>query len=131
MKPFEYYSENNEVYPDRREYTGVFVYDKGKLVWQGGLNDYSLVLESLKRNHPNYVMQKFVNEESYKEQRTKWNVENARLHTEFKEDIFGEFGVQNHPKRERVFELAWDRGHSSGFSEVYLVFEELVELIKD
>jgi len=131
MKPFEYYSENNEVYPDRREYTGVFVYDKGKLVWQGGLNDYSLVLESLKRNHPNYVMQKFVNDESYKEQRTKWNIENARLHTEFKEDIFEEFGVQNHPKRERVFELAWDRGHSSGFFEVYLVFEELVELIKD
>jgi hypothetical protein len=131
MKPFEYYSENNEVYPDRREYTGVFVYDKGKLVWQGGLNDYSLVLESLKRNHPNYVMQKFVNDESYKEQRTKWNIENARLHTEFKEDIFEEFGVQNHPKRERVFELAWDRGHSSGFFEVYLVFEELVELIKE
>jgi hypothetical protein len=131
MKPFEYYSDNIEVYPDRREYTEVFVYDKGVLIWRGDLHVYNQVLESLKLKHPNYVMQKFLNEEAYKEQRTKYNVESARLHTEFKEDIFDEFGVQNHPKRERVFEMAWDRGHSSGFSEVYLVFEELVELIKD
>lgn len=131
MKPFEYYSDNTEVYPDRREYTGVFVYDKGSLVWSGSLKEYGITLGSLKQKYPNYVIQKILNEEAYKEQRTKWNVENARLHNEFKEDIFEEFGFQDHPKRERVFELAWDRGHSSGFSEVYLVFEELVELIKD
>jgi hypothetical protein len=131
MKPFEYYSDNSEVYPDRREYTGVFVYDKGRLIWNGSLNDYSLVLESLKQNHPNYVMQKFVNEEAYKEQRTKYNVEEKRLRREFEEDLYEEFGVQNHPKRKKVFEMAWERGHSSGYSEVCFNFEELVELIKD
>jgi hypothetical protein len=131
MKPFDYYSNNTEVYPERREYTGVFVYDKGKLIWQGSLNVYSQVLESLKRNHPNYVIQKFVHEDAYKEQRTKWNIENTRLYNEFKRDLFEEFGVENHPKREIVFEMAWERAHSSGYYEVYLAFEDLVELIKD
>lgn len=37
----------------------------------------------------------------------------------FKIDLFKELDISNHPKREELFSLAWEYGHSFGFSEVY------------
>lgn len=33
-------------------------------------------------------------------------------------------------KFEKAWRIAWDQGHSSGFSEVEIVFDELIDLIK-
>ena len=49
----------------------------------------------------------------------------------FKEDLFVELGIENNPKRDKLFSLAWEMGHSCGFNEVYLVAEDLVELIRE
>lgn len=54
----------------------------------------------------------------------------AAADEEFKQDVFKEFGVQDNPKRQKCFELAWSHGHSSGYQEVIMYFEEFVELIK-
>ena len=45
------------------------------------------------------------------------------------EDLFEEFDVENNEKRYKCFSIAWDRGHSYGYYEVYNCFQELVELI--
>ena len=51
------------------------------------------------------------------------------LRQQFKQDMFEEFGVLDHPKAEKAFEIAWGYGHSSGFHEVFYYFTELAELL--
>ena len=48
----------------------------------------------------------------------------------FREDLFKELGIENNPKRDELFGIAWEMGHSSGFSEVYYIATDLVRLIK-
>lgn len=48
----------------------------------------------------------------------------------FKLALFKEHGVESNPKAEKVWSLAWEHGHSSGYSEIEIYFEEFVELIK-
>lgn len=45
------------------------------------------------------------------------------------EALCQEYGVVNHPKAQKVWDMAWERGHSSGYDSVRSEFEELVELI--
>jgi len=49
---------------------------------------------------------------------------------EFKADLLQAHGVTGNPKSDRAFSLAWEQGHSCGYSEVAIVFADLVELIK-
>ena len=49
---------------------------------------------------------------------------------EFKKDLFEHFGVQNHPKKDTCYHLAYEIGHAHGYSEVLFHFTDLVELIK-
>jgi hypothetical protein len=53
-----------------------------------------------------------------------------RLNTLFKLDLETEHGVTDNTKRDRLFALAYEEGHSSGYAEVALVYGRLVELIK-
>lgn len=48
----------------------------------------------------------------------------------FEEDLYKAFDVENNPKREKCFSLAWEHGHSAGYHEVLNYFSEFVELIQ-
>lgn len=54
--------------------------------------------------------------------------ENARM-TKFENDCAAACGLTNHPKRSKVYGLAWDYGHSSGLGDVYSYYENLAELV--
>ena len=56
--------------------------------------------------------------------------ENADRIEEFKNDLLIYHGVNNHPKGDKCFELAWDFGHSEGLRNVQHFFERFVELIQ-
>ena len=58
-----------------------------------------------------------------------WKTEDV-VKSEFKGRLAKENGVENHPKLDRLFEIAWDFGHNSGFNEVDIYFSEMVDLIK-
>jgi len=61
-----------------------------------------------------------------------WNAyreETLQLVELFKQDLFIDLGIENNPKREKLFRLAWEMGHSSGYSEVVGIADELVDLI--
>lgn len=47
-----------------------------------------------------------------------------------KESLAAKFEVTGHPKLDLCYDLAWEHGHSSGFSEVEYYFSDLVQLIK-
>lgn len=65
------------------------------------------------------------------EARHAYRADRERLEEAYKEDLFAEHGVTNHPKADAVFNLAWDYGHSAGLNEVANYFSEIVTLIKD
>lgn len=56
--------------------------------------------------------------------------ENDRLYEEFRRDMFEHYGVTGHPKVETAYRIAWEHGHSAGYSEVDSYFSELLELLK-
>jgi hypothetical protein len=39
-------------------------------------------------------------------------------------------GLTGHPKAARLYELAWDMGHSAGFGEVEIYYDEMADLLK-
>jgi hypothetical protein len=72
----------------------------------------------------------------YKAEMIKWEVasENYRkesllIQYQFEREAIEEAGLAGHPKAEKVFAKAWERGHSSGYEEVFNVLEDLAELV--
>lgn len=58
-----------------------------------------------------------------------YNAETIRLTNLFKADLFEEYGVADNPKADDAFNLAWQHGHSAGYSEVANYFDDFVRLI--
>lgn len=69
------------------------------------------------------------------EKRTKmkkeYQEEQHRLHMEFKKALYAEYGVEGNPKAEMAYAIAYDKGHSSGYSEIAIEFDTIVPLIKE
>lgn len=129
MKPFDYYSKPQTFYPNKKDYITFYVYDRGQVVAK------SFGFEKSKRQlmdeYPNAVIQEVLDDEGYKAHIKQYDEETHKLHEEFVNDLFEEFGVGDNLKRHKAFALAWERGHSSGYKEVYNQFYDLVELIRD
>ena len=53
----------------------------------------------------------------------------GRIEDSFRQALFVELGIENHPKRDKFYAKAWDRGHSGGLNEVASELEDLVELM--
>lgn len=129
MKPFDYYSKQKTDYPNKNNYYTFYVYDKGVVLWSGP--NWEKDKAELKEEYPNALIQEVLDEEAYRAHLKEYNDENAKLHREFRDDLFEDYGVSDNPKRFKCFELAWEHGHSSGLEEVYGYFGDLVVLIQD
>lgn len=129
MKPFDYYSKTKTLYPNKKDYTTFYAYDKGECL--NIRSNFYTSKREVERDYPNAVIQEVLDEEAYKAHRKEYIDESAKLHQEFQDDLFKEFNVTDNPKRFKCFELAWDRGHAYGLSEVYNCFSDFVELIYD
>ncbi len=127
MKPISYYSTRALAYPNKHDFGKVFVYRAGKTVHEGDLKDWWKVKDQYKVG---YTVETQPDLEAWRAARNAYSEEAARLQAEFKVDLIEEHGVTGHPKAERVFNLAWEYGHSSGLSEVADYFDDLVGLIK-
>lgn len=128
MKPWDYYKTVNVPYPSKDEFTDVFVYSKGEVVWKGKYTDFKPFSEG---RFKGMLVEKVVNEAGLKAQRIAYGAEQSRLEQEFKTDLFEEHGVIDHPKANKCYGIAYDYGHSSGYQEIANYFDTLVDLIKD
>lgn len=57
----------------------------------------------------------------------------AREHaerTKHKNDLAKKFDLVGHPKLDQLYDLAWEFGHSSGYSEVATYFADISVLLK-
>jgi predicted nucleic acid-binding protein len=133
MKPFDYYSKRQTAYPHNKDYITFYVYDKGACILEEKSISAtgSITKSHLKQKYPNAVIQEVLNEEEYKAHLKQYGEETHRLHEEFVNDLFNHFNVSDNPKKHKVFEIAWEKGHAYGHEEVYNVFYDLVELITD
>ena len=129
MKPFDYYSKLQTLYPNKKDYITIYVYDKGEVVTKTRAFEKSKKV--LMDEYPNAVIQEVLDEEAYQAHRKEYDDESAKLDQEFQDDLFAEFNVTDNPKRIKCFELAWDKGHAYGYQEVYGYFSDFVELIYD
>ena len=129
MKPFDYYSKQKTDYPNKKNYYTFYVYDKGVVLWSGP--NWEKDKAELKEEYPNALIQEVLDEEAYRAHLKEYNDESAKLHREFRDDLFEDYSVSDNPKRFKCFELAWERGHSSGLEEVDGYFGDFVELIQD
>lgn len=120
MKDIKYYTTMNTTYPNRKDYQTTYYYKAGVCV--GNSNSTQPT--------PEYTVKEAVTDEkSFKEHQAEYYTEKAKLHNEFKQDLFEELGIQDHPKREKLFEKAWESSGSDGYYQVWLEAESLVDLI--
>lgn len=66
----------------------------------------------------------------YKTDKEAYRADDGRLCDKFRADVLRAFDVEGHPKASLCYHKAWEHGHSAGYSEVFLSFSDLVELIK-
>lgn len=53
------------------------------------------------------------------------------IYSTFKSDAFQALGIkESHPKAQKLWDLAWDHGHASGYHDVWTWLNELAELIR-
>lgn len=55
--------------------------------------------------------------------------ESSLRRTNFKTALEEEYGLQNHPKKDRIWRKAWDDGHSGGWTDILNIYNELFDLI--
>lgn len=61
--------------------------------------------------------------------RKEYDLESAAKKLKFKEALEEEYGLQDHPKKDDVWNKAWEDGHSGGWASIYYEYEELAELV--
>ena len=66
---------------------------------------------------------------NYNELTAEYRKDQQRLDLKFKRAAFKYCGIDQHEKRHRAWELAWEHGHSSGLNDVLHHLEELSELL--
>lgn len=138
MKDFDWYSQNDFTYPRKRDYETVFYYKSGKGFTESDLLDLwadDLVkndtVESLAKAR-GYTRKVEITDEdlaAFKQRESDYYKEQRRRAEQFKQDLFEELEISDHPKREILLEKAWDRGHAHGYREVFVCAEDLLDFL--
>lgn len=68
--------------------------------------------------------------EKFVQKKKQWSISVSQIEDNFKTALLKYLGIFDNKKAEKLFSIAWERGHSSGYGEVAQVAEELAELIK-
>lgn len=50
--------------------------------------------------------------------------------SEHKSEMESRHGLVGHPKADRLYQLAWDMGHSAGYGEIETFYDEMADLLK-
>lgn len=66
---------------------------------------------------------------AYRKETEKWHAEQSRLGALFKLEALEDVGLTGHPKAEKAWALAWENGHSGGYSDVYSLLVDYAELL--
>lgn len=120
MKPFEYYiNVTSASYPNKKKIKDeIFV----------GFEEYVGTVAELKKRKE--YLESLVTKE-YKKQLASYNKELAKLEEEFKRDAFEELDISDNPKKDKLYSVAYQKGHSYGYGQIFTEMCDMVELIQD
>ncbi len=139
MNNFEQYQPTLD-YPSKAYFTTTYYYSNGRVVASLGPDGKTNFTDPQDAGLPtqlaNTVLAKCVTESvldraAYKEALVQYQAQLALLENKFRTDLFCELGITDNPKREKLYSIAYDKGHAHGYAEVYAVACSLVELIED
>ena len=65
-------------------------------------------------------------EDAIKKARDAYKAETRRLTDEFEVDLAAHHGMTNHPRRQALFDKAWEDGHADGYLAVAGEYESLI-----
>ena len=118
---------NTYPYPSKADFTSTYYYKEGKLVAIGTIKslDHKITEIALK----DCVKEVIVDNAAFTLGRDKYYGNNALMQANFKADLADELGLTNHPKWDKLFEIAWDEEHAGGYAAVYNFAETLAELL--
>jgi hypothetical protein len=71
-----------------------------------------------------------IKQEKFKLLRNEYIAEDRRLKELFEADALEYVGLTGHPKANKAFLLAWERGYSGGYNDIIIHLEELAKLLK-
>jgi hypothetical protein len=123
MKPYSYYQKTSISIPTKDKYMTIYYYRKGVMV--GMKRQFDVDFEPPE----GCVEEKVLDEISYNAHLRHYHKENLRLQQEFRHDLIAKYGVDGHPKANKIFDKAWELGGSNNLWEVEDYFMSLVELI--
>lgn len=66
---------------------------------------------------------------SYRDRLKVVQIEMGKVETDLKAALAKELGLEGHPKFDKLYTIAYQHGHSSGFNEVAMYAEEFSELL--
>lgn len=115
--------KNNLVYPNRSDYLHYNHYTNGRFLGK------SLTAEGTKDFPKGAVVEKVFDETGYYSARKAYRDETVRLDNLFKQDILDLLNIADHPKADKLFDMAWEDCHSEGLEAVACRCEELAELL--
>jgi hypothetical protein len=115
-------------YPVKKEV--VYFYDRGETIatFYTGQNDE---IEKFEKENRKAVKQSLIeNPEEYNNRVQFYLCEEQKILKDFKNYLFEFYDVQDNPKRDALWDKAWDKGNANGLREVAVVFDDLVDLIQ-
>jgi hypothetical protein len=124
MKPLSYYQTTSVSIPKQDDYMTIYYYRKGVMV--GMKRQFDEDFQPPKR----CVEEKVLDEVSYNAHLNHYYEEQEKLKNQFREDLIAEYHMTNHPKANKIFDKAWELGHSKGHEEVEYYFQDLTELFQ-
>jgi hypothetical protein len=125
MKKFDYYERNSKLYVNGEEFTTVYVYYHGECI------SSQAAVEFVRGEwYTDALVERVLDERSYHRALAVATEVRENTHKEFKDDLYREFHVQDNPKREMAFALAWEYGHIKGYEFIYNYFKDIVTLIQ-
>ena len=122
-------------YPDKADFITTYYYSKGKVQAVRRPGEFpsffgtNMIIEEAKLKQ--CVTEKVIDEEAFNAAMAAYRDERNQLTKQFEIDLYVDLGITRNKKRFDLYAKAWDRGHAYGFSEVYSVACDLVDLIKD
>jgi hypothetical protein len=125
VKPLSYYQTTSVSIPKQDDYMTIYYYRKGVMVGMK-VGPQEEDFEPPKR----CVEEKVLDEVSYNAHLNHYYEEQDKLKNQFREDLIAEYHMTNHPKANKIFDKAWELGHSKGHEEVEYYFQDLTELFQ-
>jgi hypothetical protein len=131
MKSMHYYSDVGLPYPDKDQYTTVFVYHKGKVLVDGMAQHAMPPADIALHKAQGHTVELQFDEEAFNAARSAYHARENDKYEEFQRDLLEEHGVTDNPKAVKLFGVCYMRGHATGYSDVASIFADFVDVIRD